>query len=252
MTLRATHLVVLVLVQASGGCGRVRADAAPAALRPAGAVEVSVTMASRLDGTIGSAAPDLWLGLSDRLTLGITTSDRSRDGFGASRGLCVAGCLPADDLFRGLDVAARFPLVYGARRVTGEVATDIATWSPARAAVRVAAIAERDGARFYARARSELAIGLLGRADGNSDRLAARFTVGAQGSGPLALEVTVGAAGPATDGFFADLAAPAGLWLALRPGGRWSAAAGLGTDDLLGGRARQGFAALSVEVRVAS
>lgn len=136
--------------------------------------------------------------------------------------------------------------------MTGEVATDIATWSPARAAVRVAAIAERDGARIYARARGELAIGLLGRADGNRDRLAARFTLGAHGPGPLALEVTAGAAGPATDGFFADLAAPAGLWLALRPGPRWSLSAGLGTDDLLGGRARQGFAALSVEVRVAS
>lgn len=246
---RAHHLLVLVFV--TGACDRVQADHGVAALRPAGAVDVAVSLDARVDGEQISVAPDLWIGISDRLTLGVTTSPMAHDQFGATRGLCAAGCQAADDRFRGLDVAARFPLVCGPSRLTGEVATDIAAWSPARAALRVGVLGERRGPVVYARLRGELAIGLLGRADGNRDQARMVFALGAPLAGPVGGELTVGAAGPASEDFFGELRAEAGVRATLRPGRAWSASLGLGTDDLCG-PSRDVFATLSVEVRVAS
>lgn len=247
MMLRAHYRVVLATVL--GACGFVRADDG-AGLRPAGTVDVSLTIESRADGQRASLAPAVWYGLSDRLTLGLASDYSSRDRFGAGRGLCLAGCQPADPAFAGLDVAARFPLVYGPSRLTGEVATDIAGWSPARAALRMSVLGERRGDAVYARLRGELSIGLLGRADGNRDLTGLAFTVGRPIAGPLGAELTAGVDGPATDGFFGELRTPAGVRTWLRPGGAWSATLSLGTDDLR--VERDVFATLSVEVRVAS
>ena len=189
---------------ALAGVAPARADdgalAAPT-LVPAQAVAVAVALEGRLDGDAADVAADAWYGVGAGLTLGLRHSQRSVDAIGAGRGLCLRGCRAGDDRYRGVALTARFPL---AARLTGELATDVTAWSPAHAAVTVGVIADwRDGRR-WARATARLAVGLLGRADGNRDRAAVDATVGAPLIGPLGVEV-----GALQDHHVAAVAAPA-------------------------------------------
>lgn len=252
MTSRATR-VGRVIALAVVGVGPARADppgalaaptmVAPQALVVAGAVE------GRLDGSQADLAADLWYGLSQRLTLGLRHSQRAVGTIGAGRGLCLRGCRAGDPRYRGVALTARFPVIDGRTRVVGEAATDVSAWSPGRAAVVIGAIARWQDRRVWAQAAPRLAIGLVGRADGNREVARVDVTVGLGLWRSLALELGAGTVGPATRDFFADVAAPAWAQLVVRPTRRWGWGLAIGTDDALGGRAGRGFAAVTIEVQ---
>lgn len=234
---------------ALAGVAPARADdgalAAPT-LVPAQAVAVAVALEGRLDGDAADVAADAWYGVGAGLTLGLRHSQRSVDAIGAGRGLCLRGCRAGDDRYRGVALTARFPL---AARLTGELATDVTAWSPAHAAVTVGVIADwRDGRR-WARATARLAVGLLGRADGNRDRAAVDATVGAPLFGPLGVEVGVGMAGPPATDYFAAAVAPAWVQLDWWAGRCWGLGLAVGSDDVTRGD-RAGYGALTVAGRL--
>src|SRR5438445_223145 len=91
-------------------------DAAPAIVLDPGVVIARAT----LEGAPLSIAPDLWIGATDRLTLGATSSEAARGWVGAGRGLCLrAGAHGCDARFRGAPADARSPLHAGAPAIGG-------------------------------------------------------------------------------------------------------------------------------------
>lgn len=266
MTTALGPLSTLALVAVLSACSpaRVHADvaadgvlAAPTLL-PAGTVAASVTLDATLDGERADLAPDLWYGVSDRLTLGIAHSQPPLGMFRANRGVCISGCLPADGRYGGVALSAQFPLTRvdpaspERTRVVGIAATDVATWSPAAVSLALGAVAEWHADRFWAQAGPRLSIGLLGRAGGNRERASAGVTMGAQIVGPLAIEIGIGVGGPATVDFFAGAETPVRARVVLRPGANVAAGIAIGASDLLGDGARRSYAALTVEVRIAT
>ncbi|MBK9032664.1 MAG: hypothetical protein IPL61_15545 [Myxococcales bacterium] len=245
--------VVAVAAVASAWLPAARADepgalAAPTLVAPR-ALVLAAVLEGRLDGDHADLAADAWYGVSDRLTLGVRHSLRSVGAIGDGRGLCLRGCRAGDERYRGLALTARFPLIDGRTRVIGEVATDVTGWSPGRAAVVIGAIAHWRDERVWAQAAPRLAIGLVGRADGNREVARVDVTVGVAIRGPVGLELGVGAVGPGTREFFADATAPAWTQVVVRPTPRWGVGAAIGTDDIVGGSARSWFGAITVEVR---
>lgn len=241
----------------------VDADGALAAptLLPAGTFAAAVALEATVEADRANLAPDLWYGVSDRLTLGITHSHRPLGMVGANRGVCISGCLPADGRYGGVALSAHFPLSTPARdrgvRLVGIAATDVATWSPAAVSLVLGGIAEwradRDGRpRFWAQAGPRLSIGLLGRAGGNRERASANVTLGATIVTPIAIEVGVGVGGPATVDFFAGAETPVWAQVVLRPRATVGAGIAIGTSDLLGAGARRSYVSLTVEIRVAT
>lgn len=244
-----------VAVGALAWAGAAVGDPAPLAaptLLPERTAAAALALEGRLDASYLDLAADGWYGLSPRLTVGLRTSWRGADTIGAGRGVCVRGCLAGDPRVRGLALTARFPVVTGRTRVAGELATDVTGWSPAHAAVGLGAIADWGGGPVAVRASARLAIGLLGRTDGNRDRARVDVAVVAPVMAPVAIEVGAGVTGPATDGFFAGATAPAWLQLAVAPapaaGVAWGVGLAIGTDDVVRGE-RTGYAALVVTAR---
>ena len=215
----------------------------PGALVAALAVE-SEGAADRLD-----VIADVWYGVSDRLTLGVVHGHRGLGAPGVGRGVCARGCLAGDDRYRGVALAARFPLGGGATRLVGEIATDVAAWSPARASMQLGLLAHWRDRRVWAQAAARLAVGLLGRADGNRELIHGDAVVGILLGGPITLELGVGMRGPASEDFFGDATAPLWTQLVGRVSSRWAVGALVGVDQALGDRAV--LAALTVELRAA-
>lgn len=214
---------------------------APGAVVAALAVE-SEGAADRLD-----VVADAWYGVSERLTLGLVHGHRGLGAPGVGRGVCVRGCLAGDERYRGVALAARFPLGGGATRLVGEVATDVAAWSPARASMLLGLLAHWHDRRVWAQAAARLGLGLLGRADGNREVIHGDAVVGVVLGGPLTLELGVGLHGPASEDFFGDATAPLSAQLVGRVSSRWAVGALVGVDQALGDRAVLG--ALTVELR---
>lgn len=213
---------------------------APGAVVAALAIE-SEGAADRVDVTA-----DAWYGVSDRLTLGVSHSHRG-GAPGVGRGVCARGCLDGDDRYRGVALAARFPLGGGATRLVGEVATDVAAWSPARASMQLGLLAHWRDRRVWAQAAARLGVGLLGRADGNREVIRGDAVVGVALGGPITLELGLGMRGPASEDFFGDATAPLWTQLVARASARWAIGALVGVDQALGDRAV--FTALTVELR---
>jgi hypothetical protein len=101
------------------------ASAPPLVLDP-GAVIARATVATDARDTI-AIEPDVWLGATDRLTLGATSSDEARGWVGASRGACVRAC---DARFGGAAADARFRLRDGDVQVAGRAALDFRGFGP--------------------------------------------------------------------------------------------------------------------------
>jgi len=251
--------ISIVAASSAGTTTRVQADDALGALAaptivPARTLAIALALETSLAVDRAELAPDLWYGVSDRLTLGISHSHRPDGLVGANRGLCVRGCLPADGRYGGVALSAHFPIVTSANdvRVSGIASTDVAALAPAMASLVVGGLAQWHGDRFWAQAGPRLAIGLLGRAAGNRERLTANVTVGAAIVAPLSVEVGVGVRGPASADFFAGADAPLWAQLVLRPRAGFGVGVALGTSDALGDDARRGYAALTFEIRAAT
>lgn len=274
MTIDCNALRSLALVAGLAACGPAPAEAGAGPLAapttvPARTVAVALALEAAVDGARTDLAPDLWYGVSDRLTLGLTHSHRPDGLIGAHRGVCLSGCLPADGRYQGLTLAAHFPITRsgprpasasaggGGVRLVGIGATEVAGFGPAVASLVVGGVAEwrADGsapARFWAQAGPRLAIGLLGRAGGNRERASAHVTVGAALADAIDLELGLGVGGPATADFFAGAQAPVWTQLVLRPQAGFGVGVAVGTSDALGHGARRGYVALTLEVRVAT
>lgn len=258
MTGARRRAAVAGLVLGAALPGRAGADevgplAAPTALpaqRVAGALALEVATG---DGR-AYLSPDLWYGVSDGLTLGLTHSHRPDGTVGGDRGVCVTNCLAGDGRHGGFTLAAHFAL--GARgapppggvRLVGLAATTVDRWSPARASFVVGGLALWRGDRLWAQVGPSLSLGLLGRAGGNRERVGAHVTLGAALAAPIGVEAGLGVDGPATADFFGGAAAP--LWgqLVLRPRAEVGVGIAIGTTDALGDSVR-GYAALTLALR---
>lgn len=117
---RVRILVVIAAVVASAS-----AHADPLVLDP-GAVIARATAATDTRGAI-ALEPDLWLGATDRLTLGATSSEEARGWVGASRGACVRDCAAH---YGGVAADARFRLRDGDVAIAGRAALDFRAFGP--------------------------------------------------------------------------------------------------------------------------
>jgi hypothetical protein len=81
-------------------------------------------------------APDVWYGVTDRLTLGFINSDDSLDQVGATASLCFRGDFQTtcDHLYRGSGLDVRYSWLTGALSVAPHarfVVRDVDPWKPA-------------------------------------------------------------------------------------------------------------------------
>ncbi|MEZ4403362.1 MAG: hypothetical protein R3B06_25270 [Kofleriaceae bacterium] len=259
MTSRSAHICT-VLALAGGlsittaGPAVATADVGPIGaptVLAAGELRAALALEASLDDGRTNLSPDVWYGLGERLTLGLHHGYRSAGTVGAARGLCLARCDAAQTRHRGVGLSARFPLVAGDTVVAGELQTDVAAWSPAAASVVVGVVARWQAGRAWAQAAPRLALGLLGRADGNRERATIDVAVGAPLARCVGVELGVGSHGAADAAFFAGMAVPLWTQLVVDASGRWRVGLAVGTDDLRAGSDLHGFVAATVEVRVA-
>jgi hypothetical protein len=251
-----TRLSITAAVLSGAIAGRpapARADDAVGApvLLSARAWSLALALEATTTGGHASLAPDAWYGVNDRLTMGVTHSHRSRNSVGAERGLCVAGCLSGDDPYRGTAFVAHFRLP-GNAGLVGLAATDVATWSPARASFVLGVIASWHQGRWSAQAAPRVALGLLGRADGNRESLEVGVTLRSRIVGPIAVESGIAVVGPAASDIFANATTPAWAQLVVRPRANAGVGIGIGTSDLLGRTSRRGYAEITFAVQLPS
>jgi hypothetical protein len=88
-----------------------------------------------------SIAPDVWVGVTDRLTLGATSSEAARGWVGAGRGACLRGAAHGcDSPYGGAAGDARFRLYDGAIAVAGRAALDFRRFGPGVVALEIGAV----------------------------------------------------------------------------------------------------------------
>jgi hypothetical protein len=117
-------------------------DATPLVLDP-GVVIARATIESGAWAP-ASLAPDVWIGATERLTLGATSSEAARGWVGAGRGLCLHACTAR---YGGAAADARFRVHDGALAIAGRAALDFRAFGPGVVALELGvAVRSRAGA----------------------------------------------------------------------------------------------------------
>lgn len=184
-------------------------------LLPRGAIEAAVTVEASLEERREwepvSIAPDLWWGLRDDVTVGVTTSARALSRVEAGQGLCVHAC---DRLYDNLAVDGRWGFSEAAAARVRLVAR---SFSPVfRPSVRAGALVEWRFAPAWALVTDpHVQVGLANRDEGNADQVALPvwlgFDLGCRARG----WIHTGVRGE-IDGFLDKAAIPVGLGGAAR------------------------------------
>ncbi len=117
--MRSSLVAALVIAPLAAGTALAAPDdlvARPLVLAP-GSVEIrltaEVTIAYHRGISLVSLAPDAWLGVSERWTLGLIHSDSSLDRIGTGGSLCVASADLCDHLYRGSGLDVRYSALAG-------------------------------------------------------------------------------------------------------------------------------------------
>lgn len=117
-------------------------------------------------GDPASLSPDLWLGVTRRLTVGFVHSAASSGLVAAGAGLCVRGC---DDVVQTTAVDVRYAVD---PRIALRGRALVRDFDPAKPAVAIGALVHWQRGRIGVTADPQLRLGLANRDRGNRDALA--------------------------------------------------------------------------------
>jgi hypothetical protein len=181
-----------------------------------------------------SVAPDLWFGVTDRITVGLIHSSRATGVIDAGNGLCSTGsahgCPAAYDNI-GLD--GRYALRRGWLAIAGRVRLVASSFDPFKPSVRPGALIRLHRGRFGVIADPQLQLGLARRDEGNRDWLRIPLWAAIQPVRGLAVALRTGIDGELAT--FADTyAVPIGFDLTLRVTRRVELSVFFGFPTLLG------------------
>lgn len=173
-----------------------------------GAVTVEASLSTRAVLEPVSLAPDLWYGVTDRVTLGVTTSARAVSRLDVGNGLCVRssehGC---PRLYDDLAIDARWLVD---RRVAVRARLVASSFSPWKPSLRLGALARWTRGAWAIEGDPNLQLGLANRDHGNRSQLDlplwVRFQLGCHAEG----WVRTGARAELA-GFFEKVAIPVGV-----------------------------------------
>jgi hypothetical protein len=117
-------------------------------------------------------APDLWYGVTDRLTVGIIHSDPSLDQIAATASLCFRGSdLTCDHVYRGSGVDVAWSALAGPLAIAPRVRVAVRDTDPFKPATTVGALVRWAFHRFAIYADPYLRFGLANRELGNRTTL---------------------------------------------------------------------------------
>jgi hypothetical protein len=164
---------------------------APGQVTAALTLEYSLT--TRSVGTPVSVAPDAWVGVTDRLTLGVIHSSPSVDRIDARSSLCLRGTeLTCDHAYRGSGIDVRYRLrddiVPRARVLLRDI-------DPLKPALTLGALMRWTHGRFSLRSDPYLRFGLANRGEGNRAAFVVPVWIGFQPTCRWLLELHTGADG---------------------------------------------------------
>jgi hypothetical protein len=168
--------VALMLALLAGTAGAAPDDlvARPLVLAP-GAVDLRLTaelaVAYHDPTSLVSLAPDAWLGLSDRWTVGVIHSDPSVDRIGTGASLCVASAAHCDHVYRGSGLDVRYGALAGAFAVAPRVRAVIRDVDPFKPAVTLGALVRWTRGRFAITGDPYVRLPLANAALGNRSAL---------------------------------------------------------------------------------
>ena len=155
---RVRILVVIAMLAAVA-----RADPpAPVVLDPGTAI-ARATIATDTRGAL-ALEPDLWIGATDRLTLGATSSEEARDWVGAARGACLRDCVAR---YGGAAADARFRVLDGDMQLAGRAALDFRAFGPGVVALELGASARSKAGALTATVEPYLSLGIVNASLGN-------------------------------------------------------------------------------------
>ena len=220
----------MLAIGALGAARTSRADDAappPIVLAP-GAVVARVAVESGLWAP-ASIAPDLWIGATDRLTLGATSSEEARDWVGAGRGVCVHGCL---DVYGGAAADARFTLRDGAVAIAGRGAIDFRGFGPGIVALELGAVLRSRAGATVVTIAPYLTLGIVNASLDNHASLVVPLELGWD-VGRVHVSARTGARGEIS-GFFATAQIPLAAAIDVGVGGGVAIGIGAGLPRALG------------------
>ncbi|MCE9573729.1 MAG: hypothetical protein K8W52_11290, partial [Deltaproteobacteria bacterium] len=175
-----------------------------------------------------SLAPDVWVGATGRLAIGVTHATSARNRIGAGRGLCLrgtgAGCL---DRYGGAAVEARFTLRDHGVELAGHAAIDLRHFRPNVVALEVGAIARWRGGRMTIVVAPDASLGLTNAALDNRATANLPILIAGAATPCLSLEVRSGMRG-LFDDFLGTIEVPLAL------GARWNAPHDLAVGGVIG------------------
>jgi hypothetical protein len=151
-------LVVIAILAASA-----RADPPETIVLPAGDASARATIATDTRGTL-ALEPDLWIGATDRLTLGATSSEEARGWVGATRGACVHDCVAR---YGGAAADARFRVRDGDVQLAGRAALDFRAFGPGVLALELGVAARSRAGALTVTVEPYLSLGIVNASLGN-------------------------------------------------------------------------------------
>jgi hypothetical protein len=170
----AAALVLVALLAAPAGASPDDLVARPLVLAP-GAVDLRLTAELAVEYRQAirpvSLAPDAWLGVSDRWTLGLVHSDASVDRIGTGASLCVGSSDHCDHVYRGSGVDARYSALAGDFALAPRVRALIRDVGPFKPAVTLGALVRWTRGRFAITSDPYVRIPLANAALGNRSAL---------------------------------------------------------------------------------
>jgi hypothetical protein len=234
-----------ILLAISAMAGAARADA-PADAPPPPIVLAPGVVIARIAVESGvapwapvSIAPDVWVGATDRITLGATSSEAARDWVGAGRGVCVHRCL---DVYGGAAADARFRLRDGDVAIAGRGAIDFRGFGPGVVALELGAVLRSRAGALVVTIAPYLTLGIVNASLDNHASVVVPLEL-AWDVGRVRIAARTGARGEVS-GFFATAQVPLAAAIDVGVGGGVAVGVGAGLPRALG-------AASGLDARVA-
>jgi hypothetical protein len=166
----------LVLAALAGTAGAAPDDlvARPLVLAPGGLdlrLTAELAISYHDPTSLVSLAPDAWLGISDRWTVGLIHSDPSVDRIGTGGSLCVASPAYCDHVYRGSGIDVRYGALAGDFAVAPRVRALIRDIDPFKPAVTLGALVRWTRGRFAIAGDPYVRLPLANAALGNRSAL---------------------------------------------------------------------------------
>jgi len=213
-----------------------------------GELTIEANLASRTEFVPLSLAPDIWVGVTPRLTLGLIHGNRSLDQIDSGGSFCVrTDTLLCDRAYRGSGLDARWSVQDGPLAVAARMRLTLRDIEPAKPAVTLGALGRWTSGRFAIASDPYLRLGLANLGQGNRAALVIPIWLQMQPTCRWLLAIHTG--------FHSDLAVikdgwhvPLGLAVAVHPYKGLEAGAEFGFPSLLGPQNNVGARALLVTV----